>query len=459
MSEEDNWKLYREDLERNLTTGASCIPFLGLFLTQVVQQESYHKMRAEKNADHVLKRRSSSFGNCTLKAMQANILRAREACSSVSAPTSPLFTDDEEDLDQPSKHKGADDRPRTNESAIDKSSPLVQQSSFATSESSLDSKCSVEDSLKHRKSTDLQSTPARKTNDYIRHTAVCPKVSIEDEDALEQSFESIDFGILRQVNSTSKQNDDIILIGSPQMTRLLPTSSHDCSLPKSCSQESLEGSTSKLEINFGVKKSKSLNSLQGVSCADEHLRNIYVSTVAELSRLSVSLQSIDSVFSTEDDSLHLTNELELSDCYSEVSLPQQDSIADSASSSQLSHQLQSVRRTLIMDTNERDLCSSLHGVPTLDDERTQEFSLRRPHRMVMRSKSWAANTKSQLRCKKTANKTPSLMPLDLLHQYQLASLGSVSGLNTKAQLRMFLTECEYNSERQNYKLSYDREPV
>ena len=49
-------------------------------------------------------------------------------------------------------------------------------------------------------------------------------------------------------------------------------------------------------------------------------------------------------------------------------------------------------------------------------------------------------------------------PIDVLQRYQFLSLGCSSGSENLSQLRRLLTEGRRNSEAQNYKLSYEREP-
>lgn len=49
MSEDNNWELYRKDLDSQLASNVPSIPFLGVFLTQVVQQESYNVMKSKEN--------------------------------------------------------------------------------------------------------------------------------------------------------------------------------------------------------------------------------------------------------------------------------------------------------------------------------------------------------------------------------------------------------------------------
>ena len=50
MSEECNFQLYHKDLKQTLAANISCVPFLGTFLTTVVQQDSYSQMTPKKQS-------------------------------------------------------------------------------------------------------------------------------------------------------------------------------------------------------------------------------------------------------------------------------------------------------------------------------------------------------------------------------------------------------------------------
>ncbi len=51
VSEENNWAQYRCELQRQLATGSPCIPFLGAFLTTIVQKESYDQIKSKRSVD------------------------------------------------------------------------------------------------------------------------------------------------------------------------------------------------------------------------------------------------------------------------------------------------------------------------------------------------------------------------------------------------------------------------
>ena len=56
MSEEYNWKLYRSELETCFANNIPCIPFLGVLLTTIVQQESITLSRNGQMSRHGRKR-------------------------------------------------------------------------------------------------------------------------------------------------------------------------------------------------------------------------------------------------------------------------------------------------------------------------------------------------------------------------------------------------------------------
>ena len=52
VSEDRNWETYCRELHQQLSTNTPFIPFLGVFLTQIVQRESYEKMRPKEENIH-----------------------------------------------------------------------------------------------------------------------------------------------------------------------------------------------------------------------------------------------------------------------------------------------------------------------------------------------------------------------------------------------------------------------
>ena len=84
MSEEDNWKVYKIELYETMSKG-TCIPFLGQFLTQILQQETVKEVISYRKKSHGRRPQSSelSYDN-------------RET---LSAPTTPVNSDHDEVLD------------------------------------------------------------------------------------------------------------------------------------------------------------------------------------------------------------------------------------------------------------------------------------------------------------------------------------------------------------------------
>lgn len=56
--------MYRKDLEQQFNSNTPCIPFLGVFLTQIVQQDSYDQCRAKTGCG--IRKHSSCLGNYTI---------------------------------------------------------------------------------------------------------------------------------------------------------------------------------------------------------------------------------------------------------------------------------------------------------------------------------------------------------------------------------------------------------
>ena len=84
MSEEDNWKVYKSELYDVMSKG-TCVPFLGQFLTQIMQQET---------AKEVISYRKKSHG----RRPQSGDLNSDNR-ETLSAPTTPVNSDHEDILD------------------------------------------------------------------------------------------------------------------------------------------------------------------------------------------------------------------------------------------------------------------------------------------------------------------------------------------------------------------------
>ena len=114
MSEENNWQVYRDELDSCLASSVPCIPYLGQFLTQVCHQLSYDKMRAEREEVR-LRRRSRSLAGMADKRKISRVRDFRRRsrsfnrtslvlsgpgdvstlAASLSTPVSPVESEDE----------------------------------------------------------------------------------------------------------------------------------------------------------------------------------------------------------------------------------------------------------------------------------------------------------------------------------------------------------------------------
>ena len=430
--------------------------------------------------------RRRSFGNCIINscALEAEKQEWRGSTLSSSAPASPACSDDEEeDCDGAIAVAGRN----LTEKLLGTS--LCMQSGLATSESSLDSKCSLEDYLKHRKVPSNptcfspHSIPAfRAPNGFSRPVPVLK--FHPDDNSLSQTSDCVDLAHAEDDHSDS---------GFPS-TSTSRKASVSASLTKSSSvsQDSLpqlDGCPSELEIstsdvNISLQKSRSLESLLD-SYEEDSLKDILHSTLAEISRFSASLQSIDSVFSTEEEeeeeeesSLQFHGDFELSGCSnSEISFGLQHSFDSGASLPPLP--LSRARRALYAEAQESEHTTErLTSISDISITISENEKLSEVHpRWVRRSQSYCVGSASSqkrniLRRKKRSDpavviqnvhtdehKEEAVTPYEQLHRYQMSSLGCCSGAEARPQLRTLLSDSTHNSEAVNYKLSCEREPV
>ena len=492
MSEDDNWKLYREDLDRCLSTNTPCIPFLGLFLTQVVQQESYHKLRAEKFVGDSRRgnRRSRSFEEFDIHDLNQDD-KSKDLTLSVSAPTSPVDSDDE-DMERFSNLTGEDHFEGNGEGFVISNPSArhevktnllrLQQNGLATSESSLDSKCSVDDYLKHKRGLDVQVLQAKSLG-------VNPKSS-HDKSAV--NFDTVDLGHIPHPEPSTltidKQSsfDDVdnLADDTTEDSGLHSLSHRSSSLPKSSSQSSLDASPSMSDLNqisFTLQKSRSMEAIIAVRTEKDQLSSTLQQALTELSAVSASLHSLDSVFSNDDESSVNLNATDL-DFQSEMGLSHHSNdtcsintteyetcpLSSSAQSCQFVHEFRDVRRKLYTDPNcaeepADDLCTT--SEVTCDSESFTRVKKTHTYLRVKRSKSYGhAAAKNILRHRKSTITTDSPRhkspgdPAELLEIYQRVSHGCLN-VDSKTTLRAMLADFTHNSEGQNYKLSYEREPA
>ena len=485
MSEDDNWKLYREDLDRCLSANTPCVPFLGLFLTQVVQQESYHKLRAEKfiSESRRGKRRSRSFEEFDICDFNQDD-QSKDLALSVSAPTSPVGSDGDDSFSNDQFEGNGEAFVISNLSTShEEKNPLlrIQQNGLATSESSLDSKCSMDDYLKHKRRLDLQVLQAGSSE-------VNPKSAHEESTV---NFDTVDLGhvlppepsTLISVKQSSFDDVDNLADDATEDSGLHSLSHRSSSLPKSSSQSSLDASLSMTDlnqVNFTLKKSRSMEAIIAACTEQDQLNTTFQKTLTELTAVSASLRSLDSVFSNDDESLlttdlYVQSETGLSHhpndtCPINTSGYETCPLSSSAQSCQFVHEFRNVRQKLYTDPNctenpSDDLCTT--SEVTCDSESFTRVKKTHTYFRVRRSKSYGhAASKKILHHRKStitmatdsAHHNPPPDPAELLQMYQRVSHGCLN-VDSKTTYRALLADSTHNTEGQNYKLSYEREPA
>ena len=209
---------------------------------------------------------------------------------------------------------------------------------------------------------------------------------------------------------------------------------------------------------------------------DPGLRNILHTTLNELTRLSASLQSLDSVFSDDDEeeSPHLTSSLNTTcppDFDSDMDRTS-DYGSDLPTESPMVEGSRRPRRILfraVSDNTQKvcpltpdgDQCSPEQQV---DDV---EFKDSNNKKKLQRSKSYHADSKltKRRRYRRKSRKTKEdkvdveqpKTPAEILNRFQVASLGCSMGVKENGELRCAICGVEPHSESVSFKLSVERE--
>jgi len=464
-------------------------------------------MREENNTDagKNRRRRSSSFGTYRVHDCSENDkvkkLSWRASTLSISAPTSPVGSDYEDNCTENfgnlaiMKHQFEDDNEGfviSNPVAIhSEKDRLLHIHGLATSESSLDSKCSVDDYMKRRRVATPQILQVKSPDSFsISLIPDTPKTSV-DESTL--NFDAVDLGHVSppepRTNHKQTSFDDVdVVTDDTTDSGLHSLSRRSSSLPKSSSRSSLDASPSASDLNLvnsALKTSRSVESLLAAYAEETQLKGVLHNTLSELTRLTASWPSLDSVFSNEEESsLNLdVTDLEISDYHSEVNHPPLNEtcpintseyetcpLSSSVQSCKFLHELRDVRRELYTEQNfVEESHDKLRSISELTHDLESATREQKTHEYlkVKRSKSYgptATNVILRRRKRTVADKLPAhrKLPTDpagLLRTYQQVSLDCCPSVDSKSTLRTLLTEFTHNSEGQNYKLSYEREPA
>lgn len=351
MSEECNFNLYHQDLEHTLAANIPCIPFLGIFLTVVVQHDSYTQMSSKNMSSKNMRRQSTLLETYTiLDAITVrNRLEKLRWWSSIDFHSPP-------------------------------ESPVVLEND-GSSETILSG--AVQNGV---------------LNDSISSLHSIPESKVQHENA------SSGNGLIPPYSTTKPAKPPVLKqLGKTQAVNL-DTQADNMSSPAvaSVSNNPLNSSLSENKAKVELM-SRSLECLME-ACLDE-------SSPTDAQMCSTLSSSLTNLGSSCDDGI--------------------DFLQDSATPD-------------LPTWVTSDYCADpTHSLPLMSQPPKPYLRKRRTTPDVWRLHVCQADYSSS--------------PLDLLDRYQFLSLGHYVQLSSKPEIRAML-DCPHNTEGQNYKLSYEREP-
>ena len=350
MSEEDNWAMYRNDLDQQFAANTPCIPFLGVFLTQIVQQDSYNECKPKRGCG--IRKNSSGLENYT-------ILEAITVRNQLEKLT----------------HQ--------------RSVPRITSRGVGHRETNrLEPKSEADNTASYRIHDQLQE---------VTQSSVTSAQSTSTQSIYDQPSENHLEGERQQVSSPLQLSQSTMVAVSPRgINRAKP---YGLIREKSMSDPSLD------VANLGTKFNEFADDMYMHSQSLGCLQDSEPSSINLSRSLSLSADSLDSMSSDEEQIpvLKLPPSFDTT-----ISLPNRGQLRPSPSV--------------------LSICSRKRRATTV----------------VLRLNL------AQMNC--------STSPSDLLQKYQFHSLGCCKGVESRAQLRALLTDTAHNTEGQNYKLSYQREP-
>ncbi|XP_064400571.1 uncharacterized protein LOC135346767 isoform X2 [Halichondria panicea] len=435
MSECENWQLYRRDLDDQLSSGSPVIPFLGQFLTQVVQTDSYNQAREDKQASTPLSSLKTSFNPQNLRSSSLdttsspittpsnNLTISLKVDLSVSAPTSPIHTSyksvltkkDSSDSDNHSKSLSSD-------SSCLSPPPSVGLSDDDDEVDGHDDNGSHTTDSGHHSAIEFRPSPSLRKSST--HTTLCMDTP-KDSDVRKSQLE------LSQIYVSLEQH-------SKSYETLLNTYTEE----------------------------------------DPALKDVLDRTLNELTKLSTSLQSLDSVFSDdqeeeEGDMDSPTSSLNVNSmtCYDSdhTSDYGSDAVHVESPISKTDKKRNKAMRTLFRakSENPENVCplSPEYDQCMLGQENVSQDDTTQKSWRLQRSKS-CSNGGKRRRLKKKSRKSAELLDnnsqepktsTEMLNTFQVASLGYSMGVKESGVLRSAICDVEPNSESVSYKLSVERE--
>lgn len=421
MSEEDNWQLYQKELDRLVASHTPFIPFLGNFLTRVVQMQSFEDLKQKSRS---LTRRSSIFETYAILE-PITVRKWLQRASGEGKDSEGLF-------------------PRTT---------IDSTSGEGITEESVDG---AEDTVINFNDVDirLRLTKAEE-NEHVER--VSPN---DDDDNTGGTLESD--SSCCNLQSISSSQIMLEFDGEGSKTQAFPTGTFS-SNSAVCSRQ--EGSKDCL---LSPVRANGIESL--LSSGDDS---------------DISLSDLDARIVTNDDSAdeptqqpsprHPRRSLSM-DCLYDAPWDQAAARPDPAPGvkkfSSLEGNLDADRRSRGQDSNLGGNTVSQNCSACAHD-RSRSAIATLGH--ISHSVPTGATTCSCCRCSSNAaaaatgrrrhtaevvariSQDSSESEFDLLHRYQLLSIGCCEGLEARVDLRVFIGSCSHNSEGLNYRLSYSLE--
>ena len=225
MSEEDNWKVYKIELYDTMSKG-TCVPFLGQFLTQILQQETVKEVISYRKKSHGRRPQSNELSS--------------DNRETLSAPTTPVNSDDETldaslavsptdlnlDFDQttPTPYNVQPDVP--NEETENKESELIQKEKGIKKESS-------GMSVVERRDT-LSPLPIGKFKRNYLSPSNLYRESLKKSSAMHSSYI---YGVKSENKDTVDESDKMVENGDTAGHKL---EGANCEVVKTISMESLD---------------------------------------------------------------------------------------------------------------------------------------------------------------------------------------------------------------------------
>ena len=427
MSEEDNWQLYRRELDLLAAAGTPFIPFLGNFLTQVVQTQSFESLKQKRTQ---LRRRSSVFETYTiLEPITARNWLERSAEDGHGRPMrAPLSPND-----SPSEFGSEERRGRTR--GVD-DVPL----SFSDVDFSLGI-CEISEG-------EEVMSPGKVTSPIA---GVSPREEASLSEAVEMAFDSS--GSFCDTISSSPVTVEIECERErPSTLAISELSNGACSMidhssgsllsPDRCGRlgDSMPSSEDELDIGLSDEDSRSETKLPDAPVVSTSLRRRSVSADCLIDAPWDKSMATKKSASLE---RHLDVDLTTSRCTGN------DSGFFDRSSTKIGLRGHSSNpeypgvRDHTFESLPVSLAVSGHHISS-----AVLSSRRRRH---------TAGSVAKI-SQDSSSAAGSLSPFELLQRYQLISIGCCNGLVSKVTLRTFLDGCTHNTEGQNFQLSYSEEP-